>query len=436
MNVVQLDDHRGLDTRAKKVLLGNDRGGYTVPTAGLYPYQWNWDSAFVALGFAMFDMDRALLELETLFNAQWENGFVPHIVFRVDDPGYFPGPAVWGCGKTPDTSGISQPPVAASIVWRLLGRSRDDEQLRRIRALFPALLAWHRWFRECRDHARLGLVTVTHPWESGRDNSPEWDAPAAAVDTSAVTPYQRRDLQHAAAAMRPKREDYDRYIALLEYGRGRNWEQGEICRQGPFRVADVGMSMIFLRANRDLLRLAEYFDEDAAAAEIRQWVAHGESRIDDLWDERRRCYCSLDLNSGRHSGYVTSASFLCFYAGVGDQLRRAGMDEHWRRIAGCAKFMTPSFDPGEAEFDAVCYWRGPCWAIMNFMIALGFAETGRREFLRRLHDDTRALIEDHGFYEYFSPLTGMGNGGGEFSWTAAMWLAWAGREAMPDWLLQ
>ena len=30
----------------------NDRGGYTVPTEGLYPYQWNWDSAFVALGFA------------------------------------------------------------------------------------------------------------------------------------------------------------------------------------------------------------------------------------------------------------------------------------------------------------------------------------------------------------------------------------------------
>jgi len=45
-----------LDAQAKSILLTNDRGGYTVPTARLYPYQWNWDSAFVALGFATFAM--------------------------------------------------------------------------------------------------------------------------------------------------------------------------------------------------------------------------------------------------------------------------------------------------------------------------------------------------------------------------------------------
>ena len=37
-----------LDQRAREVLEGNDKGGYTIPTAGLYPYQWNWDSAFAA----------------------------------------------------------------------------------------------------------------------------------------------------------------------------------------------------------------------------------------------------------------------------------------------------------------------------------------------------------------------------------------------------
>lgn len=38
-----------LDQAAREVLLGNDRGGYTIPTARLYPYQWNWDSMFSAL---------------------------------------------------------------------------------------------------------------------------------------------------------------------------------------------------------------------------------------------------------------------------------------------------------------------------------------------------------------------------------------------------
>lgn len=30
--------------RAKRILAANDRGGYTVPTDRLYPFQWNWDS--------------------------------------------------------------------------------------------------------------------------------------------------------------------------------------------------------------------------------------------------------------------------------------------------------------------------------------------------------------------------------------------------------
>ena len=30
-----------LDDKARAILRGNDRGGYTLPTAGLYPYQWH-----------------------------------------------------------------------------------------------------------------------------------------------------------------------------------------------------------------------------------------------------------------------------------------------------------------------------------------------------------------------------------------------------------
>ena len=53
-----------------------------MPTKGLYPYQWNWDSAFAALGFAEFDLARAWAEIETLMSGQWESGMVPHILFH------------------------------------------------------------------------------------------------------------------------------------------------------------------------------------------------------------------------------------------------------------------------------------------------------------------------------------------------------------------
>ncbi|MEM7615163.1 MAG: hypothetical protein AAF245_08960, partial [Pseudomonadota bacterium] len=107
-------DHISLDTQARAILATNDRGGYTMPTAGLYPYQWNWDSAFAAWGFAQFDVERAWVEVETLFSGQWDNGMVPHILFHKADPGYFPGPDVWGCEGPVPSSGISQPPVAAT----------------------------------------------------------------------------------------------------------------------------------------------------------------------------------------------------------------------------------------------------------------------------------------------------------------------------------
>ena len=98
---------QSLDQEARDILTRNDRGGYTVPTAGLYPYQWNWDSAFAALGFAEYDLGRAWAELETLFAGQWEDGMVPHILFHQIDPGYFPGPDVWqGRGPVP-SSGVT-----------------------------------------------------------------------------------------------------------------------------------------------------------------------------------------------------------------------------------------------------------------------------------------------------------------------------------------
>ena len=81
-----------LNDQARDILRRNDRGGYTVPTDGLYPYQWNWDSVFAAWGFATFDLPRAWLELETLMAAQWSDGMVPHIIFHQSDPGYYPDP--------------------------------------------------------------------------------------------------------------------------------------------------------------------------------------------------------------------------------------------------------------------------------------------------------------------------------------------------------
>ena len=45
---------------ALDILKANDRGEFSVPTHGLYPVQFNWDSAFAALGYRL-DLPRTLL---------------------------------------------------------------------------------------------------------------------------------------------------------------------------------------------------------------------------------------------------------------------------------------------------------------------------------------------------------------------------------------
>jgi hypothetical protein len=420
-----------LDARAKAILTGNDRGGYTVPNGRVYPFQWNWDSAFVALGFDAFDPDRAWIEIETLFKAQWDDGFLPHIVFWKDDEGYFPGPDVWSAGDEPRTSGITQPPVAATVVRKLWERAEaagEGETFRpRLEALFPKLVAWHRWFRDYRDPDERGVVIAMHPWETGRDNSPEWDAPGEPIDVSNVGEYTRRDTSHLDAKMRPTKLEYDRYLALVQWGRATGWNHGEISRTNPFQVADVGMSMILLRANRDLLWLAEQLGRDGEADELRAIVATAENGIDWLWDETKQCWCSRDRLTGRSSGFVTSASFLSFYAGLHDPAKDAAMLTHFERIGARVPYLMPSLDPDDPGFQMIRYWRGPVWAVVNYMIGTGLTECGYDTQAERVRRDTAALMQRSGFYEAYSPIDGTGSGGDDFSWTAAIWLAWAGR---------
>jgi hypothetical protein len=413
-----------LSTHAQAILRGNDRGGYTVPNSRVYPFQWNWDSALVSLGFAEFDLERAWREIETLFAAQWPDGFVPHIVFWQRDDGYFPGPDVWATHTDPPTSGITQPPVAATAVRFLWERADSVTYRKRLAALFPKLLAWHRWFARVRDPFGSGLAVAVHPWETGRDNSPEWDAAARAVNTSNVGTYERRDTSHLDQSMRPTQADYDRYVALLQFGRAARWDHAAIGATSPFRVADVGLTMILLRANRDLLALAQELGERDAAAELSATIARSERGVDWLWNAEVDAYCSRDVITGASSGRVTSASFLAFYAGLANEARDRRLLDHLERIGQRVKYLVPSLDPDDPSFDSMRYWRGPVWAVVNYLVAQGLADAGHDRWAERVRADTRSLIEMSGFFEAFCPLSGRGTGGSDFSWTAAMWLHW------------
>jgi alpha,alpha-trehalase len=409
---------------ARAILTANDRGGYTVPNANVYPFQWNWDSAFVALGFHTFDEARAWTELETLFSAQWDDGMVPHIVFHQPADGYYPGPGAWGTRHEPPTSGISQPPIAASTALRLYREARDASAAKeRARRLFPKLLAWHRWWHETRDPDRSGFVTCVHPWESGRDNLPDWDEPLAAVTPTVDVSALRKDLTHVSAAERPTHDFYNRVMTLVEQASALNWDGARIARELDFRVCDLGIQCILLRADRDLRDLARALGQDDAATEIDGWIALGDAGLARLRADDNS-FRSLDLRTGKLSPAITSATFLPLYARAVDSHIAGALAELFERWTAKVSFTVPSTDPDFDAFNPQRYWRGPVWLVVNFMIADGFAAYGFANVADRIRADSAELVRQSGLREYFDPRNGDGLGGRDFSWSAAIVLYW------------
>jgi hypothetical protein len=409
---------------ARAVLRANDRGGYTVPTDRLYPFQWNWDSGFVAMGWATFDEARGFREIERLLEGQWEDGLVPQIVFHAPSDDYFPGPDVWGIRRTPPTSGITQPPILATAVRWMCDSARDRAAAEaRVAALYPKLLAAHRWWKRARDPAGTGLVATLHPWETGMDNSPAWDAALARVPTETTTPVVRRDTAHVDASMRPRGEEYLRFIHLVDRFRDVGWEPGRMLSVSPFRVADIATNSILLRAQRDLYVLADRFGSAREAAEIGARVAVMQRAIRGLWNEAAGIYVSFDLIGNAPIDAPTSAGLLPLFGGGVPAARVSAMAATLRRWGKAVRHLVPSTDPADPRFEPRRYWRGPVWAVVNWMLAEGLADAGEAGLAADVRAATVGLIRDAGFSEYFDPLTGEGIGGGTFSWTAAIGLA-------------
>jgi glycogen debranching enzyme len=219
--------------------------------------------------------------------------------------------------------------------------------------------------------------------------------------------------------MRPTKEDYDRYIWLVQRGRRLGWDDAKMAEDRPFAVADPTLTFILLRANRDLARMAEDLGEDRS--EIDGWSARLEKGAETLRNPETGVFDAVNLRTGEHTGHVTSASFLCWYARLDDP--RMG-EELAESFASC-RYPIPSLELTSPDFDGMRYWRGPTWAILNALIAIGLADMGRTDEAEKLRRLTADLIAEHGFAEYFHPDKGTPAGGGTFTWTAAVWLAWA-----------
>jgi len=413
--------------RAISVLRSNDTGIFTKPGPHQYPHQWNWDSALIALGLSHFDLPRAQAEIRALLTGQWQDGMVPSVVYHSIPSDYFPNPEFWQIENSPNapgapTTGITQPPLLATVVRLIHARSPITDFVREI---YPALLRWNRWLHTARDADGSGLACIIHPWESGTDDSPRWLHLFERIEPEALPEFQRGDTRYVAATERPNRTEYERFIYLIDVFRKRNYVPGELLAHSPFLAQDILFNAILFRADEDLRALA--VDLDQPTGEIDGWLSRMQLNFNSrFWDESAGLYYDYDVRAGKPIPVNTASAFLPLFAGLPsqEQARRLtkehllnpmeyapnGEVHHW--VTTTAK-IEPTWEPRR-------YWRGPVWIIMNWFIIEGLRRYDYNDLAQVIRQDTLGLIESAGFREYYDARDGSGCGSDDFSWSAAL----------------
>jgi hypothetical protein len=349
-----------------------DPAGYTAPSPERYPWQWLWDSCFHAIVWAELGDERGLIELTRLLDAQDSDGFVPHVLYA---PHVSPHADFWGRA---DASSITQPPMHGHALAELVRRGVDvpDRLLERSAAALGFLL------RARRRHAS-GLVRLCHPWESGADDSPRWDAWYGD----------------------------DRYVAKGELLRAIVRTEGGAPIDNPaFDVACASFNALVAFNARELASLT---GDAWLVAEADALV----EALDEQWDPSLRTWRdaggssvrTLDplvgaLVSGRHAGEALAS--LVDPAAHGGACGPSGVHR------------------GEPAFDPHSYWRGSAWPQLSYLLWVAAARQGSDDIARTIAEATVRGVELSGFAEHWGPDDGAPLGAVPQSWaTLALLMA-------------
>ena len=106
---------------------------------------------------------------------------------------------------------------------------------------------------------------------------------------------------------------------------------------------------------------------------------------------------------------LSSASFLSFFADVSSIKQKNNSMVNVCNFINNNNYFFPSWNKNSKLYNPIKYSRGATWVDMNFLISIGIYNSFQT-FSQKILDKTKLLIEEHGFYEYFDPDTGLGYG--------------------------
>lgn len=380
-----------------------DISQFTVPSGGLYPFQWLWDSCFHAIVLAHFDIELAKQEMRAVLARPLPSGMLPHMIYWTKEGTMVPnwgresrGETINSSWKTSGSSSLTQPPVVAQTVLRLY-EADGDEQF--ATDTYEALKRHFEYLHLDRTFNNDSLVYIINPDESGEDNSPRFD------ELLGLSFVQTAD------------QSLDRRIDLMKKNSVCDF-RAKTCMKNYFGVADVSFNVLYAE---DLLALSELayvlnnkadsdrFEKRAKQVqkEIKEQLKYGD------------VYLSYDHKNKKPIEVLTWDIFMPLYGGLlsHQDAKELVKDYLFNEQLFMSEFGVVSTAKTEPSYDPVNgFWRGPIWLVPHWFIYKGLQRYGFKTEAGIIKEKTLALLAKSGFREHYHPVTGEGLGAEDFTW--------------------
>lgn len=328
-----------------------------VPSKIEYIGIWNWDACMHTLAFRHVDPELARNQLRTMLACQLPDGMIPDAVY--DE-------AVIAEIDHPLRAEVTKPPIMA---WAALKLHETAPDLAFLQEIYVPLVRWNAWWFSMNDDDADGLAQYNHPYSSGLDDSPLWDA-----------------------GMPVESPDLNTYLCV--------------------QMDSLAM-------------IAEALDMTSEAAMWRRRAAAIVRRmIQDFWDEDAGVFWAVRDEQPIH--VITPFNLYPLWTGqLPDRIREriiahlTNPNEFW------SEYPIPTVARNDPHYDPETMWRGPVWANVNYFFIEALRQVGRHDLARTLRDKTLALIMGQpSIHEYYNGETGTApaKAADIFGWTAAVFI--------------
>ncbi|OGK18376.1 hypothetical protein A3G67_03745 [Candidatus Roizmanbacteria bacterium RIFCSPLOWO2_12_FULL_40_12] len=388
----------------------NAEYSFIAPSDREYIYQFLWDTGFHAIVLSHFDIPKAKEEIRTFLLGQWNDGFLPHVIF-------------WGEKKVlshwayieskpsvrPHTTAISQPPVLALAIESIYKKSKDKKFLEET---LPKIANHHRWLLANRDEDGDKLISIISPNESGMDELPVFQYVTGFLGEDVVRlhwTYRKTDLRN--------------YY--------HNYDNKTILEKDYFNVEELLFNCVFAEASRSLSRLFSEIGNKEESSYFKMVSDKTEEAIiKKCWHKEDEIFYSLFTHEEKFARVKTVASLIPLFLEnlKGEKLEKLinkhllNKSEFWTRypVPTVAR-SEPYYNPADTPIHKVkLLWRGPTWIATNWFVVKGLQKHGYHDIAEKIIITMNEMITQHGFREYYNPETGEGYRRVNFGWSTLL----------------